>query len=103
MSWEIVVGIETHAQLRTQSKIFSGAATAFGIGPLREVAGRLHTEGLGGIAVASAACTGGAWRSATIVAPAGAMRSRVIFSVFSTTLGASPGSSVETTPIFLIL
>ena len=33
MSWEIVVGIETHAQLRTQSKIFSGAATAFGAAP----------------------------------------------------------------------
>ncbi|MGH8739157.1 MAG: Asp-tRNA(Asn)/Glu-tRNA(Gln) amidotransferase subunit GatB [Burkholderiales bacterium] len=33
MSWEIVVGIETHAQLRTQSKIFSGAATSFGAAP----------------------------------------------------------------------
>ena len=33
MSWEIVVGIETHAQLRTESKIFSGAATAFGAAP----------------------------------------------------------------------
>ena len=33
MSWEIVVGIETHAQLRTQSKIFSGASTAFGAAP----------------------------------------------------------------------
>ena len=33
MSWEIVVGIETHAQLRTKSKIFSGAATAFGAAP----------------------------------------------------------------------
>src|ERR1043165_1973933 len=33
MSWEIVVGIETHAQLRTKSKIFSGAATAFGASP----------------------------------------------------------------------
>ena len=30
MSWEIVVGIETHAQLLTKSKIFSAAATAFG-------------------------------------------------------------------------
>jgi aspartyl-tRNA(Asn)/glutamyl-tRNA(Gln) amidotransferase subunit B len=30
MGWEVVVGIETHAQLRTRSKIFSGAATAFG-------------------------------------------------------------------------
>src|ERR1700751_6150489 len=27
--WEIVVGIETHAQLATRSKMFSGASTAF--------------------------------------------------------------------------
>jgi len=33
VSWEIVVGIETHAQLRTQSKIFSAAPTAFGAAP----------------------------------------------------------------------
>ncbi len=33
MSWEIVVGIETHAQLLTRSKIFSGASTAFGAPP----------------------------------------------------------------------
>ena len=28
--WEVVIGIETHAQLLTQSKIFSGSSTAFG-------------------------------------------------------------------------
>jgi aspartyl-tRNA(Asn)/glutamyl-tRNA(Gln) amidotransferase subunit B len=33
VTWEIVVGIETHAQLLTKSKIFSGAATAFGASP----------------------------------------------------------------------
>ena len=33
MAWEIVVGIETHAQLLTKSKIFSGASTAFGAAP----------------------------------------------------------------------
>jgi len=33
VAWEVVVGIETHAQLRTQSKIFSAAATAFGAPP----------------------------------------------------------------------
>ena len=33
MTWEIVVGIETHAQLQTRSKIFSGASTAFGAEP----------------------------------------------------------------------
>ena len=30
MAWEVVVGIETHAQLTTRSKIFSAASTAFG-------------------------------------------------------------------------
>jgi len=33
MAWEIVVGIETHTQLRTRSKMFSGAATEFGAPP----------------------------------------------------------------------
>jgi len=33
VAWEIVVGIETHAQLLTRSKIFSGASTAFGAEP----------------------------------------------------------------------
>jgi aspartyl-tRNA(Asn)/glutamyl-tRNA(Gln) amidotransferase subunit B len=33
VTWEVVVGIETHAQLLTKSKIFSGAATAFGAPP----------------------------------------------------------------------
>src|SRR5262249_13981719 len=33
MTWEIVIGLETHAQLSTQSKIFSGASTAFGAAP----------------------------------------------------------------------
>ena len=32
-NWEIVIGLETHAQLNTASKIFSGAATAFGAAP----------------------------------------------------------------------
>ncbi|MDR0996224.1 MAG: Asp-tRNA(Asn)/Glu-tRNA(Gln) amidotransferase subunit GatB [Zoogloeaceae bacterium] len=31
--WEIVIGLETHAQLATRSKIFSGASTAFGAPP----------------------------------------------------------------------
>lgn len=30
MEWEVVIGLEIHAQLATQSKIFSGAATAYG-------------------------------------------------------------------------
>jgi aspartyl-tRNA(Asn)/glutamyl-tRNA(Gln) amidotransferase subunit B len=33
VAWEIVVGIETHAQLATRSKMFSGAASAFGAPP----------------------------------------------------------------------
>ena len=31
--YEVVIGIETHAQLSTRSKIFSGASTAFGAAP----------------------------------------------------------------------
>ena len=33
MAWEIVIGLETHTQLTTQSKMFSGASTAFGAAP----------------------------------------------------------------------
>ncbi len=33
MKWEVVIGLETHAQLSTVSKIFSGAPTAFGAPP----------------------------------------------------------------------
>lgn len=33
MEWEVVIGLETHVQLQTQSKIFSGASTAFGAEP----------------------------------------------------------------------
>ena len=33
MDWEIVIGLEIHAQLATQSKIFSGAATQYGAAP----------------------------------------------------------------------
>ncbi|MEP6877852.1 MAG: Asp-tRNA(Asn)/Glu-tRNA(Gln) amidotransferase subunit GatB, partial [Nitrosospira sp.] len=36
MQWEIVVGLEVHTQLSTQSKIFSGASTAFGSAPNTE-------------------------------------------------------------------
>ena len=33
MQWEIVIGLEVHAQLSTQSKIFSGASIAYGAMP----------------------------------------------------------------------
>ncbi|MBQ7626773.1 MAG: Asp-tRNA(Asn)/Glu-tRNA(Gln) amidotransferase subunit GatB [Rhodocyclaceae bacterium] len=34
--WEVVIGIETHVQLNTASKIFSGAPTTFGAEPNRQ-------------------------------------------------------------------
>ncbi|OZI62584.1 Asp-tRNA(Asn)/Glu-tRNA(Gln) amidotransferase subunit GatB [Bordetella genomosp. 11] len=33
MNWEIVIGLETHTQLSTDSKIFSGSSTRFGAAP----------------------------------------------------------------------
>ncbi len=33
MEWETVIGIEIHAQLKTQSKLFSGAPTKYGAEP----------------------------------------------------------------------
>lgn len=33
MQWEVVIGLETHAQLQTNSKIFSGASIRFGAKP----------------------------------------------------------------------
>ena len=33
MTWEVVIGLETHTQLSTRSKIFSGASTRFGAPP----------------------------------------------------------------------
>jgi len=33
MEWEVVIGLEIHAQLATHSKIFSGASTAYGAEP----------------------------------------------------------------------
>jgi len=33
MQWEVVIGLEIHAQLATKSKIFSGASTAYGAQP----------------------------------------------------------------------
>jgi len=35
--WEIVIGLEVHAQVTSQSKLFSGAATAFGAEPNAQV------------------------------------------------------------------
>jgi len=33
MAWEVVIGLETHVQLSTVSKIFSGSATQYGAAP----------------------------------------------------------------------
>ncbi len=38
MKWEVVIGLETHAQLSTAAKIFSGASTAFGAAPNSQAA-----------------------------------------------------------------
>lgn len=39
MEWETVIGLEVHAQLATNSKIFSGAATKFGAEPNTQACG----------------------------------------------------------------
>ena len=36
-NWEIVIGMEVHAQILSESKLFSGAATAFGAAPNSQV------------------------------------------------------------------
>ena len=35
--WEVVIGLEVHAQIISQAKLFSGSATAFGAGPNTQV------------------------------------------------------------------
>ncbi|MEE8213647.1 MAG: Asp-tRNA(Asn)/Glu-tRNA(Gln) amidotransferase subunit GatB, partial [Alphaproteobacteria bacterium] len=35
--WEVVIGLEVHAQIISEAKLFSGAATAFGAGPNTQV------------------------------------------------------------------
>src|SRR3546814_4845841 len=35
--WEVVIGLEVHAQITTNAKLFSGAATAFGAEPNTQV------------------------------------------------------------------
>ncbi|MCX7309257.1 MAG: Asp-tRNA(Asn)/Glu-tRNA(Gln) amidotransferase subunit GatB, partial [Afipia sp.] len=35
--WEIVIGLEVHAQVNSNAKLFSGSATAFGAGPNEHV------------------------------------------------------------------
>ena len=35
--WELVMGLEVHAQVKSNAKLFSGAATAFGAEPNTQV------------------------------------------------------------------
>ena len=35
--WEIVLGLEVHAQVASNAKLFSGAAVGFGAGPNAQV------------------------------------------------------------------
>src|ERR1700748_3379732 len=35
--WEVVIGLEVHAQVASKSKLFSGAAVGFGAGPNEQV------------------------------------------------------------------
>ncbi|NKF23857.1 Asp-tRNA(Asn)/Glu-tRNA(Gln) amidotransferase subunit GatB [Solimonas marina] len=46
-TWEVVIGLEVHCQLLTHSKIFSGAATAYGAAPNTQADG--VTLGLPGV------------------------------------------------------
>ena len=39
MEWETVIGLEVHTQLATESKIFSGASTAYGMDPNTQACG----------------------------------------------------------------
>src|SRR6266849_4345429 len=36
-AWETIIGLETHVQLRTRSKMFCGCSTAFGAPPNTQV------------------------------------------------------------------
>ena len=36
-TWEVVIGLEVHAQIDSRSKLFSGAATDFGAAPNTQV------------------------------------------------------------------
>ncbi len=35
--WEVVIGLEVHAQIRSSSKLFSGSSTSFGSEPNTQV------------------------------------------------------------------
>ena len=46
--WEVVIGLEVHAQVTSNSKLFSGAATAFGAAERCGRVGRADRDGRAG-------------------------------------------------------
>ena len=42
--WELVMGLEVHAQVASNAKLFSGAATAFGAVPSQPLAPKLSSH-----------------------------------------------------------
>ena len=61
-SWEVVVGLEVHAQATSESKLFSGAATAFGAEPNTQV-GFVDAAMPGALPVVNEACVAQAVRT----------------------------------------
>ena len=61
-SWEVVVGLEVHAQTTSESKLFSGAATAFGAEPNTQV-GFVDAAMPGALPVVNEACVAQAVRT----------------------------------------
>jgi aspartyl-tRNA(Asn)/glutamyl-tRNA(Gln) amidotransferase subunit B len=77
MEWETVIGLETHAQLSTRSKMFSGAPTAFGAPPNTQAAavdialpGTLPVANLGAVerAIRFGLAVGGTIRRSSVFA-----------------------------------
>ena len=44
--WEVVIGLEVHAQVSSKSKLFSGSSTTFGAEPNTQVRSEEHTSEL---------------------------------------------------------
>ena len=40
--WEMVIGLEVHAQINCEAKLFSGAPTTFGAEPNTQVLSLIH-------------------------------------------------------------
>ena len=44
MEWEVVIGLETHTQLKTNTKIFSGASIKYGAEPNTQAVSYTHLD-----------------------------------------------------------